>query len=197
MATLCGKREREDGEYRTRKGDGATMAKEGENDSCLFLALSCAAACPFFYFSTPTLKCEPIRAERVDPVCGFLKIGFGGVVDVDEFLWIAVDQRELTPLDLNHDFVSSFGCVMNIIQKDLLVGLARREGGSGFERLLRNLPRMTSARTSIWNPPKVPSAPDAGPFCALSSPIVGINVNQLDDEIGVGSPWSRRTDRRL
>lgn len=59
---------------------------------------------------------------------GLLKIGFGGVVDVDEFLRVAIDKRKPTALNLNHDLVSRSECVMYIVEGDPDLGrLAGRE----------------------------------------------------------------------
>src|SRR5215510_5715637 len=84
--------------------------------SSILLSLS------FFLFQRPDHQMRAHPGRVVDPVSGFLKIGFGGVVDVDEFLRVAVYQREPTALNLNHDLVSRLERVMNIVQGDFDLG---------------------------------------------------------------------------
>ncbi len=118
-------------------------------------------------------------AGVVDALGRFLEIRLLGAVDVDKCLGVAVDQREPGALDLDHDLVTGAEGVGDVLQREID---RRRPGwetnGSGFDRLLRNLPRITSPRTSCWKPPNLT------PDCV--GVVVGIDVDQLDDPVGIG-----------
>jgi hypothetical protein len=108
----------------------------------------------------------------------------------DEGLRIQVDQREPGALHLHHDAVAAAEGVVDVAEVVAeRLDLARHEG-SGFSKLLRNLPRSGLPRTSCWKPAVVAvGAPTSLPrLRALAGRILcRIDVDQLHHPVGIGA----------
>jgi hypothetical protein len=103
----------------------------------------------------------------------FLKIGFAGRRDIDEGLGVEVDEREPAALQLDHDAMTFFKAVSDLIHiKSDLGGLV---GGEGFGLII--------AVAEF-------AAEDFGTDQALVARVaagVGEDVDELDDQIGIGA----------
>ena len=119
----------------------------------------------------------------IDPLGRFPEVGFLCGSDLHEGLRIAIDQGEPGALDLDHDRVAGPECVRDVLETE-----ADRSWLVGHEWLGRGKTVAKPATHHIaadkllvatqWNR----WAPDAG-----SREVGGVNVNQLDDPVGIRS----------
>src|SRR5262249_38643221 len=105
------------------------MTNTPQSYSPLFRPISPSPHLPVsLLFQRPNLQMRTHLRRMVEPVRGFLKIGFGGLVNVHELLRVTINQWEPTALNLNHDFVARLERVKNVVQSYLdFLRLAGRE----------------------------------------------------------------------
>src|ERR1035437_6400431 len=113
----------------------------------------------------------------------FVEIRLAGGVDVHKGLGIAVHQGEPGALHLNHDTVSTAESMQNVGHTELnLADLAWLEGF----RLFEAVPEL-AAEDIATHKLLITSHVDMGRVWVRVGKVPGINIDEFDDPIGVGT----------
>ena len=92
--------------------------------------------------------------RTVDSLSRRLEVALVGRVDVDEFLWVAIEQRKPTALNLNHQSVPRPESMADILERELYDRRLVRFERFGLLKTLTELAAKDVAADELLVPPK-------------------------------------------